>query len=84
MFSGQQQHQPQDDYWRDELGLAAAAVAAAAAVVPAEEDAGGMATHQQQAMVNRCGQERNFFSAHFSSDFCRDTLDKHRLALNAN
>ena len=62
MFSGQQQHQPQDDYWRDELGLAAAAVAAAAAVVPAEEDAGGMATHQQQAMVNRCGQ---FFCAFF-------------------
>ena len=64
MFSGQQQHRPQDDYWRDELGLAAAA--AAAAVVPAEEDAGGMAHHQQQAMVNRCGQQRNFFSDFYS------------------
>ena len=78
MFSGQQQHQPQDDYWRDELGLAAAAVAAAAAVVPAEEDAGGMATHQQQAMVNRCGQERNFFLRIFLRIFF--VTNKHRLA----
>ena len=82
MFSGQQQHQPQDDYWRDELGLAAAAVAAAAAVVPAEEDAGGMATHQQQAMVNRCGQESNFFLRIFLRIFF--VTNKHRLALNAN
>ena len=82
MFSGQQQHQPQDDYWRDELGLAAAAVAAAAAVVPTEEDVGGMATHQQQAMVNRCGQERNFFLRIFLRIFV--VTNKHRLALNAN